>query len=351
MCPFRESSSGNALATLPVTLAVRRIATGYLDEAASACERLTDSRDQEALHDFRVSLRRFRSLARAYKPYIRDCLPKKLRRRVKDLASGTGVARDTEVQLAWLNDQRGQARPHELPGYLWIIGRLEARLDEEYEDIRANLPGRFRRLQDRLAARLALDYDDTSPPLGEVAAELLLETGETLRGHLEQVHGQADEEEIHQARITAKRLRYLLEPLAPELDKGKVPVKELKVLQDIMGEIHDTQVLGAELSQAAEEAGAERLRRLIDLSLRLPHDDPQVEAARRNDERPGLLSLARDLQEREQDLINRLLGYMGQGDLGRFLEQLEEAVAELRRLAAPAPETDDNKDEDGSPGP
>lgn len=333
---------------LPVSRAVRRIAAGYLDKAGSACVRLADPEDQEALHDFRVALRRFRSIARAYKPYIRDCLPKKLRRRVKDLASGTGVARDAEVQLAWLNDQRGQARPHELPGYLWIIGRLEARLDEEYEDIRANLPGRFRRLQDRLAARLALDYDDTSPPLGEVAAELLLETGETLRGHLEQVHGQADEEEIHQARITTKRLRYLLEPLAPELDKGKALVKELKVLQDIMGEIHDTQVLGAELSQAAEEAGAERLRRLIDLSLRLPHDDPQVEAARRNDERPGLLSLARDLQEREQDLINRLLGYLGQGDLGRFLDRLEEAAAELRRLAVPAPEAEDKDGEEGS---
>ncbi|ACL74246.1 conserved hypothetical protein [Thioalkalivibrio sulfidiphilus HL-EbGr7] len=349
--PIPESTMTSPLATQPVTLAVRQLAAGHLEAAAAACRRLKDPADTEALHDFRVALRRLRSLTRAYKPYIRDCLPKKLRRRVKDLAAGTGIARDTEVQLAWLNDQRGQARSHERPGYMWIIRRLEARLDEEYQDIRENLPGRFERLHERIATRLALDYDDSSPSLGEVAADLLLETGEEFRAHLELVHGQADEDEIHQARITAKRLRYLLEPLAPELDNGQDLVRELKALQDIMGEIHDTQVLGAELSQAAEEAGAARMKRLIDLSLRLPHDDPQVEAARRSDERPGLVSLARDLQEREQDLINRLLGRMGEGDLTRFLQHLQVAAEQLRRLVAPEPESDAEADADAPPNP
>jgi CHAD domain-containing protein len=340
MTPSPEAPMISLLATQPVTRAVRQLASGYLEDAAAACRQLKDPANAEALHDFRVALRRLRSLIRAYRPYIRDCLPKKLRRRVKDLASDTGIARDTEVQLAWLKDQRGQARSHERPGYMWIIRRLEARLDEEYQDIREHLPGRFERLQKRITTRLALDYDDSAPPLGEVAAELLLQTGEELRAHLERVHGQADEEEIHQARITAKRLRYLLEPLVPELENGKELVKELKSLQGIMGEIHDTQVLGAELSQAAEEAGAARMKQLIDLSLRLPHDDPQVEAARRSDERPGLVSLARDLQEREQDLINRLLGSMGEGDLSRFLEHLQTAVDELRVRVAPVSESD-----------
>jgi CHAD domain-containing protein len=326
------------LSAMPVTQAVRQLAHGHLEDAAAACVRLGDAGDTEALHDFRVALRRLRSLARSYRPFITDCLPKKLRRRVKDLASGTGLARDTEVQLQWLNAQRGQARVHEQPGYEWIIRRLETRLEEEYGEIREQLPGRFERLRERLATRLALAWDDSSPPMGQVAADLLLEAGEELRAHLDQVHGQADEDAIHQARITAKRLRYLLEPLAPELEGGKALVKGLKALQDIMGEIHDTQVMASELSQAAEEAGAEHMKGLIELSLRLPHDDPRVEAARRGDERPGLLSLARDLQEREQDLVTRLLGRIGEGDVTRFLEHLHAAAEDLRRLAAPGPE-------------
>jgi CHAD domain-containing protein len=257
------------------------------------------------------------------------------------MASGTGLARDTEVQLQWLNQQRGQARPHERPGFLWIIGRLEARLGEEYQELRDQLPGRFSRLHERLRTRLELDYDDSSPPMGEVTADLLLEAGDELRAHLDHVHGQANEDEIHQARITAKRLRYLLEPVAPELANGKALVREVKALQEIMGEIHDIQLLAAELSQSAEEAGAERMRRLIDLSLRLPHDDPQVEDARRSDERPGLMSLARDLQEREQDLISRLLARIGDGDVVRFLDHLQDAVQDLRRLASPPAEVED----------
>ena len=332
------------LATQPATRAVRQLASGHLEDAAAACRRLMDPADTEALHDFRVSLRRLRSLTRAYKPFICDCLPKKLRRRIKDMASTTGLARDTEVQLEWLNQQRGQARSHERAGYLWIIRRLEARLAEEYQDLREHLPVRFERLHERLATRLGLDYDDSSPPMGEITAELLLDAGDELRAHLDEVHGQADEDEIHQARITAKRLRYLLEPLAPELEAGRDLVSELKGLQQIMGEIHDTQVLGAELLQAAEEAGAARMKSLIDLSLRLPHDDPQVEAARRSDERPGLVSLARDLQEREQDMISRLLGHIGEGDVSRFLEHLQKAADELRRLAMPASEVDDEAD-------
>jgi CHAD domain-containing protein len=325
------------LSATPVTRAVRQLASAYLEDATSACARLRNPDDAEALHDFRVALRRLRSLARSYKPFITDCLPKKLRRRIKDLASGTGLARDTEVQLQWLYAQRGQARSHERPGYQWIIRRLEARLEEEYREIREQLPGRFERLRERLVTRLGLPYDDSSPPMGEVTADLMLEAGDELRAYLDWVHGQADEDEIHQARITAKRLRYLLEPLVPELEGGKALVKELKALQEILGEIHDTQVMASELSQTAEEAGAELMKKLVDLSLRLPHDDPRVEEARRSDVRPGLVSLARDLREREQDLITRLLGRVGEGDVTRFLEHLQAAAEGLRRLAAPEP--------------
>lgn len=327
--------------TTPAARAVRQLARGYLEDAAGACARVGDPKDAEALHDFRVALRRLRGLIRAYRPYLDECLPKKLRRRIRDMAAGTGLARDTEVQLAWLEAQRGQGRDHERAGYQWMIRRLEARLTEEYRDIRTRLPGRFARLHERLMVRLGLALDDSSPPFGEVAADLMLEAADAFRTHLEQVHGQADEGEIHRARIAAKRLRYLLEPLAPELDSGKALVKELKGLQDVMGEIHDTQLMASELSQAAEEAGAERMRRLIELSLHLPHDDPQMEAARREDERPGLLSLARDLQEREQDLVARLLARMDEGDLIRFMEHLRLAAEELRRLAHTEPENEE----------
>lgn len=319
--------------TQPVSRAVRDLLSAYLDSAADACRRLKDPADGEAVHDFRVALRRLRSLARAYKPYLQDYLPGKLRRRARALASSTGLARDTEVQLAWLEGQHEQVGSPERPGILWMTHRLESRLDQEYRGIRKRLPGRFKRLEKQIAPHLAAEPDDDAPALGEVAANLMLSIGEEFGAHLEQAHDRSDEDEIHRARITAKRLRYLLEPLAGNLENGKALVQELKALQQIMGEIHDTQVLAAELSQAAAEAGAEHLQKLVALRLRCSAGDPELDAEHLASPGPGLVHLAAALRARKRDLTARLMQGMDEGDLARFLEHLRAAAKTLREMS------------------
>jgi CHAD domain-containing protein len=333
----------------PASRAARELALRFLKDAEAACRRLADPDDIEALHDFRVALRRLRSIVRAYTPHLKDALPKKLRKRIGELAAGTGTARDTEVQLAWLVQQRENVRPHEQPGYHWIVSRLEHRRLEEYADLRERLPTDFARLRDRLKTRLELNYDDGDETLGEVTATLLLEAADEFHDELAQVHSEENEEAVHRARIAAKRLRYLLEPLAKLLPDGKALVRELKEFQEIMGEVHDVQVFGIELRQAAEEAGAERMRRLIDLSLRLPHDDPELEAARHSDERAGLIALAHELHERRLDLCARLLAKVNEGEADRFFHHLEAAVAELRRPTEETSDADEHEDENRVP--
>ncbi|EHQ53351.1 hypothetical protein ECTPHS_11747 [Ectothiorhodospira sp. PHS-1] len=323
-----------SLATQPAARVVRDLARNYLDQAAQAAHRLSDPQDTEALHDFRVALRRLRSLLAAHKTFVKTWLPKKLRRRVKELAAGTGLARDTEVQIAWMKQQHGQVKSHQRPGYQWMMARLELRLREEYQDLHDALPDAFRRLNKRIQGRLDLIRDDDSPPFGTVTAARLLESAEDFRHQLQRVvgdDGEADEA-VHQARIAGKRLRYLLEPVAAELEGGKELVRELKDMQNLMGEIHDIQVFSQELGQASEEAGAERLRRLIDLSLTLSPDHPDVEAARRQDERAGLMSLARDLHDRHEHLMSRLRAKLTEGEGARFLEHLAAGVARLQQV-------------------
>ncbi|MCG5499332.1 CHAD domain-containing protein [Ectothiorhodospira lacustris] len=325
-----------SLAIQPAARVVRDLARKYLDQAAQAAQRLSDPQDTEALHDFRVALRRLRSLLAAHKTFVKSWLPKKLRRRVKELAAGTGPARDTEVQIAWMEQQRGQVKSHQRPGYQWMMGRLEQRLQEEYQDLHETLPDALGRLHKRMHERLDLIRDDESPPFGAVTAARLLESAEDFRRHLLRVAGDDGEadEAVHQARIKGKRLRYLLEPVAAELDGGKELIRELKDMQNLMGEIHDIQVFSQELGQASEEAGAERLRRLIDLSLTLSPDHPDVEAARRQDERAGLMSLARELHDRHEHLMSRLRAKLTEGEGARFLEHLAAAVAQLQQISA-----------------
>jgi CHAD domain-containing protein len=327
-----EATMDTALAATSVTQALTRLVARYLKDATAACKRLADPADAEALHDFRVALRRLRSLLRAYRPWLGDALPGKLRRKIGKLARRTGPARDAEVQLAWLREALGNAGESERPGVQWLVDDLTARRDEEYRVLRAALPAGFPRLRRRLLQRLDRATGAAAESFGAAAAQRLRESAADFQTHLERVHGAADEAEIHRARIAGKHLRYLLEPLADELPGGEPLVKELRALQDRMGELHDHQVLGAELLQASERAGAARLRRLVAWGLQGDQEQPARPAAG-DDESAGFLLLARLLQQARLLQTGLLLEGIQAGDMGRFLEHLQAACDQLQGLA------------------
>src|SRR5689334_11859612 len=69
---------------------------------------------------------------------------------------------------------------------------------------------------------------------------------------------------LHDLRIAAKRLRYVLELTGPE-----APVKQLKRLQDLLGDIHDCDVQLPPLRALAREAPEREAVGLRTLSVRL----------------------------------------------------------------------------------
>ncbi len=325
----------------PVTAAAKQIILCYLNEAEAACARLSDPNDLDALHDFRVGLRRLRSTESAFSLQFEVLLPKKLRKAIKTLASATGIARDTEVQLAWLKHQEDLIKPHEAAGFAWLQQRLQCRLTEEYETLREAIPASLPKLAQELRERFAVPQHVDEPPYCIAVADLLDEASEELFAQLAQIHGASDDAKVHSARIAGKRLRYLLEPLAQELPSGNGLVKELKRLQDLTGDIHDNQVLSTELIQAAEEAGAAHFRRMVHFSLNLSPDSESVEMAKRQDERPGLMALARDLHQAHQDLFGRLLAQLESGEHEQFHAHMRGVVAQLRELPEQADALED----------
>jgi len=69
---------------------------------------------------------------------------------------------------------------------------------------------------------------------------------------------------LHDLRIAVKRLRYLLELTGPE-----APVKQLKRLQDLLGEIHDCDIQLPPLRLLAREAPEREAVGLRTLAIRL----------------------------------------------------------------------------------
>jgi CHAD domain-containing protein len=295
-----------SLLTAPALGAARRIALNLLDAASAARERLPDAGDAEALHDFRVAMRRLRSTLRAYQPQLDAVVPAKLRRRLRDLARATGEARDVEVQISWLDRRRHELPPGRRAGVPWLVARLTQRRERAYQDIRERIAPKFDRLARRL--RRALEAppvpDATLPPsLGSLIAQLLEDQGSDLERRLALIRSPANHAEAHTARIRVKRARYLLEPVVREAPLAAPVLRRLKQAQQVLGDLHDLQVVIARLGDAAADAAAERTRRLHALAI---GGDRSPTARGPRPAATGLLALARVARETQERLFRRL---------------------------------------------
>jgi len=254
-----RQSSG--LLDLPAHAGAIRIARLYLDRAGQAIRRLEKRGDAEALHDFRVSLRRLHSNLLAYSPYVATAVSPKQLRKMGKLASATSGGRDAEVHLAWLESRQLDLRIEEAPGIELLREELERRLREGYEEAVARAPRKFRKLDRKLRGRLeALETAAAAGGLDdgvrfETAIERCLsDYAEQLDAQFAEVHTAADEAEAHRARIRAKRLRYILEPIAGDIENVDGLLGRLKELQDLLGHLRDAQLLAGLVAELETRA-------------------------------------------------------------------------------------------------
>lgn len=302
--------------------AARVLALRFLDEAQAARVRLDDAGDTEALHDFRVGLRRLRSTVRAYADPLDEAIGGKDRARLKALARATGDSRDGEVMIEWMEARRDHLSEAERHGLDWLLERLRARQEKLDRDLRDEVAHDFGRERKRLARRLStyqahVDAADPreTPRMGDVVADLVVEHVADLRRKLDASGSIAQQEALHAARISAKRLRYLLEPFADELPEAAWAVKRLKKMQDTLGQMHDAHVAGLLLN--AERAEAEAL-------------DPRPDA----DPLPGLHALAAAAHREVERLYAEACVSWLAGRAAEFLSRVEALAAEMRGSGA-----------------
>ncbi len=308
---------------------MRQVGLAHLEAARAARQRLGAGDDEEALHDFRVALRRLRSLLRAFRPLVEDTVSRKLRRRLRDLARLTGAARDAEVRMAWVRDARAKLPAGQRAGVAWWAARLAAERDAAYLKLHEDAVREFDKLGPRL--RRALARPVTAAPqdtFGRAVGERLMAEATELERRLTLIHSIDDEVQAHGARIEVKRIRYLLEPLADDRAVAAV-LKPLREAQDLLGALHDVQTLGTVLGDAAAQAAAERTRE----RHRITTNRPAPAAAPKRRARPspaGLLALARLARAEEERLFRQL-------QRGRGLQALPSTLVTLTTQVSAAP--------------
>jgi CHAD domain-containing protein/CYTH domain-containing protein len=318
----------------PAEEGARLVALSLLTEADSAAERLSSGTDGEALHDFRVALRRLRTVVRAFRPWLEVSVRRREEKRLKKIARSTNGARDAEVQLAWLSERVRPLDRRETVGLDCLRERLEARMSPGDES-RAALLELYSRTSRKLGSRLEtyeshLGRSDPNGTFGSVLAVLLREQLAVLKERLAAVKDPGDREDAHQARIEAKRLRYLLEPLRgdPHADV-RLALRQLKNLQDVLGELNDVHVLADEVEACAADAAAQSARRLHAAARAGPLDSRAARAALGPSPRAGLLAVNRLVRSHCDALFQALEREVQSGGLDAVTAEVEAVATAL----------------------
>jgi CHAD domain-containing protein/CYTH domain-containing protein len=279
----------------PARRAARQVALDLLGRVREERERLDHPRDDKALHDFRVAMRRLRSWLRAFRHEFDDTLAPKHERRLKRVARATGASRDLEVHLEWVRERRKTLRKAQRPGAEWLLERLNARkakCDLELRRAVDSYVDRVTRRIEKAMTSYVASVVDREPRLARTIADLVRAHAMTLGNALGRVSTMGDRAEAHAARIAAKRLRYLLEPLAGTLADVEPLIEDLVEMQDNLGELRDAQLFGSEIAGFVAETLASR-------SAKSPGGAGK-DRDMRDDAVPGLLAMSRRLRRTEE---------------------------------------------------
>lgn len=319
--------------------AARRLALKALSAARAAERRLDDRADPEALHDFRVAIRRLRSVLRAYKAQLGSAVRQKDRRKLRDIQRATGGGREAEVALDWLTKQQSSLAPEHLAGLNWLSATLMARRRECESALDGKLRDSFRGLADRLERRLALMKSEqnlldesTQVRFAETLADLMDVHAADLLAQLGQIARMDDAQQLHEARIMGKRLRYLLEPVRAYANEAQPIVKRSKRLQEVLGDLNDAHVLMGEIHRAFESSlqkKAERIRSSLGAG--------DIERARREAsmiEWAGLVEIYSRLDAERRMLIAKIRDRWLDADLDALVQRTRELATQLREQAA-----------------
>lgn len=202
--------------------------------------------DPEAVHQARVATRRLRSDLRTFAPLLDPAWANLLRDELKWLADELGVVRDGDVLLMRLRDSVEQLRGVDRAPLDDVLGELEADLAGERAKLLDGMrEARYLTLLDDLVAAAAnpVLMADASRPAADVLPRLVSRPWRRLRRAHAAMDSPPTDDQLHQLRISAKRVRYAAEAVAPVAGKPASALATAAAgLQTVLGDFHDAVV-------------------------------------------------------------------------------------------------------------
>lgn len=317
--PLRKASARTAF---------RELGLRQLDRTQASFERLCLGAGENALHDFRVAVRRLRCLIGAYRHL--HSLRRPLRR-LQALMRETSSARDKEISIRWLGAARSALQESHRIGLMWLNRSLTDQLSMERIHIKAYVGREWPDLHDELVRKLRSPRCCKKKPskqrFARTTARRVQQLAQRLQGQLFAVHDVEDIHHLHAARITVKKLRYLLEPYREQVTRVEEQLPWLTEMQDDLGLIHDLDSVESYLRMACRWVSAERAEGLLEVVLQDPDANPSLQDWCQ--ELPGLLAAARLVQTSRRELFRHIEElYLGDR-MAKLVHQLADAGVAL----------------------
>jgi CHAD domain-containing protein len=206
--------------------------------------KLADSLPSKPVHDLRVALRHCVLIADSMHELDPNADWKSMRKAGRRLFQRLGTLRDTQVQTEWV-ERLGT------PGEVSTVLLLEA-LKTKYEQDRSvarDAAREFDRKRWRACTRkLASNFRHVAADRA-VCGALALEIWERVRDLHRRAQKNRSRIAYHRLRVELKKFRYAVESFFPSMYPQWAP--ELKSLQDLLGEMHDLDVLSQMISKDA----------------------------------------------------------------------------------------------------
>ncbi len=333
----KTDATAKARRLAPLSLCLARTALKYLHALMAEMDGVRQAQDRECVHRMRVATRRLRSVLPLFATSLSRQTWARWRKQLRRVTRTLGAARDTDVQIACVQQfLHGRASAEEHAGVARLLLRLEQR--------RQVLQGPVIKALERFTARQLTE--EMEERLKQVASESeaygvdmagrrvyrhtrkgILKRLNAFEAYAPYVHQPECVKELHAMRIAAKRLRYIMQALAPLYpDELAEPIQAARLCQTRLGDIHDCDVWIDTLPRFLEE---EQARTLEYFGSTAPLEPL----------RSGILALLNDRQQQRAQDYQEFVTFWDELQAQSVWKRLRQTLADPRAAAETATET------------